>query len=355
MLDSGNRDNLRKGWEIAVLIENRIDLESFNTFGLSACASRLVRVTGDEDVRRVIAHPELGGQPRFVLGGGSNIILTGDVDALVLKVEVPGLKLVETCEDCWIVEAGAGESWHGLVEWTLARELPGLENLALIPGTVGAAPVQNIGAYGLELADRFESLDVVDLTTGRTRTLGPVDCRFGYRDSIFKRELAGSCLITRVRLRLPRPWQPILDYPDLARLAAESGNWALTPSQVFDRVCQVRRDKLPDPAKLGNAGSFFKNPVISASQFRILVGQAPSIVHYPLPGGEYKLAAGWLIEACGWKGRSLGMAGVHDRQALVLINHGRATGQEVMALATAIQKSVFHRFGVRLEPEPIVV
>lgn len=338
-----------------MLIENGVDLEPFNTFGLSARASRLVRMTCAEDVREVIAHPELGRMPRFILGGGSNIVLTGDVNALVIKVEVPGLELVETREDAWIIEAGAGESWHGLVEWTLARGLPGLENLALIPGTVGAAPVQNIGAYGLELAERFESLDAVELATGRTHTLDRGDCRFGYRDSIFKRKPAGSCLITRVRLRLPRPWQPVLGYPDLSRMMSESRNLTPTPSEVFDRVCQARRAKLPDPAVFGSAGSFFKNPVIPTRQFRTLFEREPSIVHYPLPGGDYKLAAGWLIEACGWKGRNIGRAGVHDRQALILINRGRARGQEVMALAAAIQESVFDRFGIRLEPEPTVL
>jgi UDP-N-acetylmuramate dehydrogenase len=332
-----------------LLVENDVDLRAFNTFGLSCRASRLVRVRNGEDVRAVIAHPELGRLPRFILGGGSNIVLTGDVSALVVKVEVPGLELVEAREDAWIVETGAGESWHGLVEWTLARGLPGLENLALIPGTVGAAPVQNIGAYGMELAERFESLDAVDLATGHTRTLDRNECRFGYRDSIFKRE-GGAFLITRVRLRLPRPWQPVFGYPDLASLPE-----APTPSEIFDRVCQVRRAKLPDPAEFGNAGSFFKNPVISSRQFRALIEREPSIAHYPLPGGDHKLAAGWLIEACGWKGRSLGRAAVHDRQALVLVNRGGASGHEVMALAAAIQESVFDRFGIRLEPEPVVL
>jgi len=336
-------------------IENDVDLRAFNTFGFSCRASRLVRVRSVEDVCAVIAHPELGRLPRFILGGGSNIVLTGDVSALVVKVEVPGLELVEAREDAWIVEAGAGESWHGLVEWTLARGLPGLENLALIPGTVGAAPVQNIGAYGMELAERFESLDAVDLATGHTRTLDRNECRFGYRDSVFKREAAGALLITRVRLRLPRPWQPVLGYPDLASMPEVSGNLAPSPSEIFDRVCQVRRAKLPDPAEFGNAGSFFKNPVISSRQFRALIEREPSVVHYPLPGGDHKLAAGWLIEVCGWKGRSQGRAAVYDRQALVLVNRGGASGHEVMALATAIQESVFDRFGIRLESEPVVL
>jgi UDP-N-acetylmuramate dehydrogenase len=338
-----------------VLIENEVDLQPLNTFGLPGRAFRLVRVTCGREACEALAAPELGRLPRFILGGGSNIVLTGDVARLILKVEVPGRELVETRRDAWIIEAGAGESWHGLVEWTLARGLPGLENLALIPGTVGAAPVQNIGAYGMELAERFESLDLLELATGKTRTLGRSDCRFGYRDSVFKGQAAGCRLITRVRLRLPRPWQPVLDYPDLARLMTENGHRPPAASQVFDRVCEVRRSKLPDPAVCGNAGSFFKNPVIAAEQFRALIAREPSLIHYPLPGGGHKLAAGWLIEACGWKGRSLGRAGVHDRQALVLVNRGLASGQEVMALAAAIQDSVFCRFGIRLEPEPTLL
>lgn len=337
------------------LIENNIDLQPYNTFGLPGRASRLVRVRSEDDVRSMLAHPELGRLPRFILGGGSNIVLTGDVDALVVKVEVPGLKLVETRADAWIVEAGAGESWHGLVEWSLANGLPGLENLALIPGTVGAAPVQNIGAYGLELAERFESLDAVELASGLTRTLDREECRFGYRDSIFKGDVAGSLLITRVRLRLPRPWRPLLDYPDLSILKGQGATLSVAPNEVFDRVCTVRRAKLPDPAVLGNAGSFFKNPVICARQFSALLEREPAIVHYPLPAGDYKLAAGWLIEACGWKGRTMERAGVHDRQALVLVNRGGASGAAVMDLAAAIQQSVFERFAIRLEPEPTVV
>jgi UDP-N-acetylmuramate dehydrogenase len=336
------------------LIENNVDLQPYNTFGLPGRASRLVRVRSEDDVRSVIAHPELGRMPRFILGGGSNVMLTGDVDALVVKVEVPGLKLVETREDAWIVEAGAGESWHALVEWTLARGLPGLENLAFIPGTVGAAPVQNIGAYGLELSERFESLDAVELASGLTRTLDREACRFGYRDSIFKGDAAGSFLITQVRLRLPRPWRPLLGYPDLSTLKEQGATPSVAPTEVFDRVCTVRRAKLPDPAVLGNAGSFFKNPVICARQFSALLEREPAIVHYPLPGGDYKLAAGWLIEACGWKGRNMGRAGVHDRQALVLVNRGGASGRAVMDLAAAIQQSVFERFAIRLEQEPTV-
>ena len=336
-------------------IESGVSLKPYNSFGLPAVAQSLVRVKSDADVRRVVDHPELGRAPKFILGGGSNIILTRDMPAVVLKVEVTGRRLVEERADAWIVEAGAGESWHELVAWTLAQGWPGLENLALIPGTVGAAPVQNIGAYGLELKDRFESLDAVDLVTGRSVTLGPEICAFGYRDSVFKHSLAGRTLITRVRLRLPRPWQPVLGYLDLERRMRETGVSNPSAQQVFDWICAIRRAKLPDPAVIGNAGSFFKNPVVTPEQCRDIIARDPHVVHYPMDDGSFKLAAGWLIDACGWKGKTVGGAGVYEKQALVLVNRGDARGAEVITLARAIQESVYGRFGIRLEPEPVVV
>jgi len=336
-------------------IERGVSLKPYNSFGLPAVAGTLVRVASDADVRRVVDHPQLGTAPKFVLGGGSNIILTHDMPQLVVKVEVRGIRLVEERADAWIVEAGAGEPWHAFVAHTLAQGWPGLENLALIPGTVGAAPVQNIGAYGVELKDRFESLDVVDLLTGRMSTLRAERCAFGYRDSVFKHALAGRTVITRVRFRLPKPWQPVLGYLDLERKIAETGIRAPSAQQVADWVCAIRRAKLPDPVLLGNAGSFFKNPVVTPEQCRDIIGRDPEVVHYPLPDGSIKLAAGWMIDACGWKGKSVGQAGVYEKQALVLVNRGGAIGSEVMLLAGAIQESVYGRFGIRLEPEPLVV
>ena len=340
-------------------VEQRASLREHNSFGLPALAQTLVHVSSDADVRRVVDHPVYGLAPKFVLGGGSNVVLTRDVAAVVLKVEVAGRRLVRETADAWIVEAGAGENWHDFVDWTLAQGWPGLENLALIPGTVGAAPVQNIGAYGVELKDRFEALDAVDLVTGRGVTLDASACRFGYRDSVFKQRdfggLAGKSVITRVRLRLPRPWRPVLGYLDLERKIAETGNAAPDARTVFDWVCAIRRAKLPDPLQLGNAGSFFKNPVVSAEQCRDIIGRDPEIVHYPLPDGSVKLAAGWLIDACGWKGKTVGRAGVYERQALVLVNRGGASGAEVVTLARAIQESVYGRFRIRLEPEPVIV
>jgi UDP-N-acetylmuramate dehydrogenase len=336
-------------------IESGVSLKPYNTFGLPAVAGTLVRITADADVRRVVDDPVMGRAPKFVLGGGSNIILTRDMPQVVLKVEVRGMRLVEERADAWIVEAGAGEDWHALVAWTLEQGWPGLENLALIPGTVGAAPVQNIGAYGLELQDRFESLDAVDLVTGRSVTLHPKICSFGYRDSVFKHSLAGRSVITRVRFRLPRPWRPVLGYLDIERKMHETGITAPSAQQLFDWVCAIRRAKLPDPALIGNAGSFFKNPLVTPEQCRDIIGRDPTVVHYPLPDGSIKLAAGWMIDACGWKGKSVGQAGVYEKQALVLVNRGGAIGSEVMTLARAIQESVYGRFGIRLEPEPVVV
>ena len=336
-------------------IETAVNLRAWNTFGLPAIAQTLIHIDEEADVRRVVDHPEFGRAPKFVLGGGSNIVLARDVSAVVLKVAIGGIRLLETRDDAFIVEAGAGVPWHELVAWTIDQGLPGLENLALIPGTTGAAPVQNIGAYGLELQDRFDSLDGVDLVTGRGFTLDGRLCRFGYRDSVFKHELAGKSVITRVRLRLPRPWRPELGYLDLQRKIEETGITAPDARQIFDWVCQVRRAKLPDPAVIGNAGSFFKNPVVTPEQCRDIIARDPHVVHYPMDDGSFKLAAGWLIDACGWKGKTVGGAGVYEKQALVLVNRGDARGAEVITLARAIQESVYGRFGIRLEPEPVVV
>jgi UDP-N-acetylmuramate dehydrogenase len=343
----------------SLAIEHGVSLRELNTFGLPAVAHTLVRIRDDADVRRVLGDPTIGRAPKLILGGGSNLILTRDPQPVVLRVEVTGRRLVEQRDDAWIVEVGGGERWHDVVAWTLAQGWPGLENLALIPGTVGAAPVQNIGAYGVELKDRFESLDAVDLVTGRSVTLGAGACNFGYRDSVFKQTgfggLAGKSLITRVRLRLPRPWQPVIGYLDLERKIAETGIADPDPRTIFDWVCAIRRAKLPDPAEVGNAGSFFKNPVVSPEQCRDIIARDPHIVHYPIDGGRFKLAAGWLIDACGWKGKTIGRAGVYEKQALVLVNRGGASGAEVVTLARAIQESVYGRFGIRLEPEPVVV
>jgi UDP-N-acetylmuramate dehydrogenase len=346
-----------------MIVERNFPLQAYNSFGIVAKARTLVRVRGAEDVRQLLADPELGAIPKFVLGGGSNVVLTGDVKPLVLKVEVAGRSVLDDGPRATVVETGAGENWHDLVDWTLQQGFGGLENLALIPGTVGAAPVQNIGAYGVELQDRFESLDAIDLVSGKIFTLDAAQCAFGYRDSVFKHVpakegdfgLAGRALILRVRLRLPKPWKPVLGYLDLERKMQETGIREPSARQIRDWVCAIRSGKLPDPRVIGNAGSFFKNPTVTPEQCQDIIAREPGIVHYPMPDGSVKLAAGWLIDACGWKGKSVGNAGVYERQALVLVNRGGATGGEVVTLARAIQTSVYERFGIRLEPEPVVV
>jgi UDP-N-acetylmuramate dehydrogenase len=350
-----------------MLVENNAPLQPHNSFGIAARAQAMARVRSEDDLQALMQRPDWATTPRFVLGGGSNLVITGDVKALVLKMEISGMRLVDESAKGWLVEAGAGENWHGFVQWTLDQGMPGLENMALIPGTVGASPVQNIGAYGVELQDRFHSLDGVDLETGQSFTLDAAQCGFSYRDSVFKHPpgdsrglgLAGRAVITRVRFWLPKPWRPVLGYLDLERKMAETGITAPDARQIFDWVVAIRRAKLPDPAVIGNAGSFFKNPTVTPEQCEDIIARDPKVVHYPMPDGSIKLAAGWLIDACGWKGKTMGHAGVYEKQALVLVNRGTAehpcTGGEVMTLAKAIQTSVYERFGIRLEPEPVVL
>jgi UDP-N-acetylmuramate dehydrogenase len=340
-------------------VEKNVSLQALNSFHIVAKAQQLVRVANVDDVLAVLASPELQASAKFILGGGSNIVLTGDVKPLVLKVEIMGRQVVAETDKHWIVQAGAGENWHQFVAWTIEQNLPGLENLALIPGCVGATPVQNVGAYGVETQDRLHSLDAVHLETGEVFTLEPAQCAFGYRDSVFKHAgamgLKDKALITQVRFALPKRWKPEVGYLDLQRKMDAAGVTQPTARQVFDWVCAVRSAKLPDPAVIGNAGSFFKNPTVTPEQCADIIAREPKIVHYRMVDGSVKLAAGWLIDACGWKGKSVGNAGVYEKQALVLVNRGGATGGEVVTLAKAIQTSVYERFGILLEPEPVVV
>ena len=354
-----------------MLVEKNVPLQPFNTFHIVAKAHALVRISSEQDLHAVLADPELSALPKFVLGGGSNIVLTGDVKPLVLNVEIPGKRLLQDTGRHFVVEAGAGENWHDFVAWTLAEGYPGLENMALIPGTVGASPVQNVGAYGVELQDRFDSLDAMDLQTGQIFTLNAAQCAFGYRDSVFKHAstaaghqavgLKDRALILRVRFALPKVWKPVLGYADLEKKMVASGETHPSAQQIFDWICAIRRAKLPDPAVIGNAGSFFKNPTVSHEQCADIIARDPKVVHYLLADGSVKLAAGWLIDSCGWRGKSVGQAGVYEKQALVLVNRGTgsdgqgATGGEVMTLAKAIQTSVYERFGILLEPEPVVL
>ncbi|MEI2418581.1 UDP-N-acetylmuramate dehydrogenase [Orrella sp. JC864] len=338
------------------LVPAPVSLREHNTLGLAARAAHCVTI-GDPAQLPALTRLAARYDRRLVLGGGSNVVLPPEVPGLVIRVALPGLRLVQAREDAWIVEAGAGHGWHDLVQACVQNGWGGLENLALIPGQVGAAPVQNIGAYGLELAERFVQLQAWDIEQGRRVTFEAADCGFAYRDSVFKHARPGRWLILSVRLALPRPWRPLLRYPDLLEHPDLAGRdpAALSPGRIFQAVCQVRQAKLPDPRVLGNAGSFFKNPVVDAATHARLRTAFPQLVSYAQPDGRYKLAAGWLIDSCGWKGRSLGPAGVHDRQALVLVNRGGAGAHDILALAAAIQREVQARYGVALEPEPVVV
>jgi UDP-N-acetylmuramate dehydrogenase len=338
----------------ALPIEHDISLQQFNTFGIPARARRYLRVEDPAQLTALVADPELAALPRLVLGGGSNLLITHDeVDLLVLHMALMGKEIVGETPDAILVRARAGENWHAFVQWTLDQGLGGLENLSLIPGTVGASPIQNIGAYGAETKDLFHSLTAFDFSTGETRSMDAAACRFAYRDSVFKHEDGRSLAVLDVTFALPRAWTPNLRYAELAREL--DGVAAPSPRQVADAVIAIRRRKLPDPAEIGNAGSFFKNPVVSGEHCAQLLASWPNLVHHLQPDGSEKLAAGWLIDQCGWKGKSLGRAGVYPKQALVLVNNGGASGEEVWALAKAIQADVQAKFGVLLEPEPVFI
>jgi UDP-N-acetylmuramate dehydrogenase len=309
-------------------------------------------------VKRVVDHPEFGPAPKLILGGGSNLVLTRDVAAVVLKVEILGRRLVSQADDAFIVEAGAGENWHDFVAWTLAQGWPGLENLSLIPGTVGAAPIQNIGAYGLEVAERFHSLRAWDFEKRAFLTVDRNQCRFAYRDSLFKQEgwhLSGRMAIASVVFRLPKIWVANARYRDVGDELAAQNIVTPTPQDVADAISAIRRRKLPDPALTPNAGSFFHNPLVSQAQAAALAADFPALPRYPQPDGRVKLAAGWLIEQAGWKGRKLGPVGMYEKQALVLVNRGGATGADVRRTMAAVQAAVREKFAVDLTPEPIFV
>lgn len=329
-------------------------LQSLNTFGIAASAHAYLRVTKKEQLLGVYADGAWVSLPKLILGGGSNLLFTRDFDGLVLHMALAGKELIGGDDHHHFVRAAAGENWHAFVQWTLAQGLGGLENLSLIPGTVGAAPIQNIGAYGLEIKDVFHSVTVFDPASGETRVLDAAACRFGYRDSLFKHE-GRELIILDVTFALPKQWTPELRYAELAQAVAEQGAAAPSARQVADTVIAIRRRKLPDPALIGNAGSFFKNPLVAGAQCAALLERFPNLVHHAQPDGSEKLAAGWLIDQCGWKGKHLGAAGVYPKQALVLVNNGGATGAEVVALAQAIQADVQARYGVLLEPEPVFI
>jgi UDP-N-acetylmuramate dehydrogenase len=335
------------------LLENGVSLKPYNTFGVEARAAWFARIRTREELEAVLDDRRVQHMPRLVLGGGSNLLFTRDFEGLVVKIELPGVDLLEDGSEQRLVRVGAGENWHATVERMLEAGLPGLENLALIPGQVGAAPIQNIGAYGVELAERFHVLEAWNTESCTAETLSADACRFGYRDSAFKHD-SGRHIILNVTFALPRHWSPVAGYADVAQELRARNVDRPAARDIFDAVVAIRRRKLPDPAVIGNAGSFFKNPVVTREQRNELIGRFPSLVNYDIGGGRSKLAAGWLIEACGLKGAVRGRTGVYDRQALVLVNRGDASGAEILALAREVQDAVRARFGIELEPEPTV-
>ncbi|WP_461481539.1 UDP-N-acetylmuramate dehydrogenase [Porticoccus sp.] len=335
------------------VIQAAVSLQSFNTLALPARAEYLCRAETDEQLTEALCWARDRGLRVTVLGGGSNVVLADDIPGLVIAMAIPGIALGDREGEQLAVRVGAGENWHQLVLHSLARGWYGLENLSLIPGLAGAAPIQNIGAYGVELSERFLSLDAIHIRSGERLTMSAGECRFGYRDSYFKNAGRDQFVITAVTLALSVRPQLRLNYPALQQALAQRDPAELTPALVSEVVCDIRRSKLPDPAVIPNAGSFFKNPVISAAKAADLQAHFPGLVSYPQADGAVKLAAGWLVEQAGWKGVTRNAVGVHQQQALVLVNRG-GSGAELLALADEIGQSVGDKFGVALELEPRV-
>ncbi|VVP63127.1 UDP-N-acetylenolpyruvoylglucosamine reductase [Pseudomonas fluorescens] len=329
----------------------QVSLKPFNSFGIDVRAQLFAEAHSDSDVREALTYATAHKVPLLVIGGGSNLLLTQDVQALVLRMATQGIRVLHDDGLQVVVEAEAGEAWHPFVLWTLEQGFCGLENLSLIPGTVGAAPMQNIGAYGVEIKDVFAGLTALDRHTGELRDFSLEECNFAYRDSLFKHE-TGRWLILRVRFALSRASHLKLDYGPVQQRLAGQGITEATPSDVSRAICSIRREKLPDPAELGNAGSFFKNPLVSHVLAAELQALYPDLVAYPQADGRMKLAAGWLIDKAGWKGFRDGDAGVHKLQALVLVNYGGASGHDIANLARRIQQDIAERFKVELEMEP---
>jgi len=332
------------------ILEN-ISLKDYNTFGIDVKAKAAAEIINENDLLEVLSLNEFKDSEKLVLGCGSNILFTRDFNGLVIKNTIPGINIVDEDELTVLVEAGAGVIWHDLVQYCVDNDFGGIENLALIPGTVGAAPIQNIGAYGQELKDRFFSLKGISLDDYKIKKYFNKECKFGYRDSIFKNELRGKFIITYVTLRLEKNPVISIDYASIKEELDKLNLNRVTIKDVSNVICGIRRKKLPDPAVFGNAGSFFKNPEINAYQLDELKKNYPGIAWYKMDNGQVKLAAAWLIEKCGWKGKRIGNVGSHSMQPLVLVNYGGATGKEIINLALEIKKSVYEKFGITLHAE----
>ena len=342
--------NCAKNAPLSPKLSLNLGLQSRNTFGIAGIAERAYEITAAEQIPPLMQEITQNQWPWRVLGGGSNVIVPPVLSGATLLMNIAGQKITHEDSKSTYLEVGAGVNWHTFVQWTLDQQLPGLENLALIPGTVGAAPIQNIGAYGVEVAQYIDRIIAFDTTSNQFVTLTNPACEFAYRDSIFKRQ-PGRYIVTQVIFKLPKAWQARLHYADLQAMSAN----LTTAKDIFAAVCDIRTKKLPNPQVIGNAGSFFQNPLVSDQQYQSLLSTYPNLVSYPDNAGQRKLAAGWLIDQCGLKGHRLGEVGVYEKQALVIVNHGKGTAADILALAKLIQDSVQERFGVTLEIEPNIL
>ncbi len=335
-------------------IQNNFSLKKYNTFGIEAKAKQFIAVHSLEDLKTVLQEHQ--SEQKFILGGGSNMLLTQDINALVIHIDLKGKKVLKEEDDFVWVESQAGENWHEFVLWTIDQNFGGLENMSLIPGNVGTTPVQNIGAYGTEIKDTFVSCDSMTIATQEMKTFDKEDCHFGYRESIFKHEAKDQFIITSVIFKLTKHNHKInTSYGDITKELEKQNVSTPTLKDVSNAVIAIRQSKLPDPKELGNSGSFFKNPIISKEQYEKVHALHPEMPHYVISETEVKVPAGWLIERAGFRGKRFGDAGIHKNQALVLVNYGNATGQEILAVSRDIQATILREFGIVIEAEVNVV
>ncbi len=334
-----------------MVLQYNHSLKFLNTFGLDVTSQQYVRVETVDQLKEIYLGSKFRNIKKMILGGGSNVLFTRNWLGLVAHMAIPGIEIIGESDEHVQVSVGAGESWHGLVMWAVNKGYGGIENLSLIPGTVGAAPMQNIGAYGVEIKDVFHSLEALELKTGKVVRFFKEDCLFDYRFSVFKGEQKGNYIITKVNLTLNKNPEVNTSYGAIESTLGEMGVSKPTIKDVSDAVIQIRQSKLPDPAEIGNAGSFFKNPIIEKPHYEALDALFPNIPHYKVSEEFEKIPAGWLIEQCGWKGYRDGDIGVHDKQALVLVNHGNAKGMDIRKLAMEIMRTVNKKFQIELEPE----
>ncbi len=336
-------------------IEYGASLKAYNTFGIEAKAEAFAEFHSIGELKSIFQDTKLAAMPRLILGGGSNLLFTKDFDGLVLKNKITGIEEIAETETHVSVRSGAGENWHSFVLHCIDNDLAGLENLSLIPGNVGASPMQNIGAYGVEIKDRFESLEALHLESLELHVFDAAACEFGYRESVFKGKLKDQYIITSVTFSLLKNPDFKVEYGAIIDELKQMGVNTYSTAAISRAVINIRNSKLPNPNELGNAGSFFKNPVIDEGQYKKLAESFPDIPHYPAGEGQVKLAAGWLIEQAGWKGKRVGNCGMHAKQALVLVNYGGATGPEIYAHSTKVKDSVYEKFGVELEREVNII